>query len=190
MFAADTIAKIRDYILTSRWSISFTSYEILKIAVKKFFCRKWCYVNSSRDWSGDSSKLHLYKRGKRHLMKELDCISILSRMRNLELIINTLLTSKQRLMMSLQKKGHILRNRRREKTESSRPQDGFDTTSSSNSSGNDTAPTLQKKMTITMKHSADITVQNRQSQGHSVSAFANPSSTADQLNRVISSISP
>jgi hypothetical protein len=158
--------------------------------VKKFFCRKWCYVSSSEDWTGDSTKLKLYKRGKRHVMKELDCINILGRMRNLELIINTLLTSKQRLMMSLQKKGYILKNKKREKEQLSRPQDGYDTTSSSNSSGEETAPTLQKKMTSTMKHSADLPVQTRQSQGHSVSAFAEPSSIADQLNRVISSISP
>lgn len=41
-------------------------------------------------------------------MKELDCVSFLHRMRNLELLMKLLFTSKQRLLLALQKRGNFL----------------------------------------------------------------------------------
>ena len=41
-------------------------------------------------------------------MKELDCISFLKRMRKLELLFHLLLSSKQRFLISMQKKGYFL----------------------------------------------------------------------------------
>lgn len=41
-------------------------------------------------------------------MKELDCVSFLHRMRSLELLMKLLLTSKQRLLLALQKRGNFL----------------------------------------------------------------------------------
>jgi hypothetical protein len=98
--------------MTSRWRMDFTSFDILRITftkavapLKRALCSKW----SDDPHSTHARKLHLYDQGKSKVMKELDCVSFLGRMRKLELLIETILTSKQRFLMSMQKKGHFLR---------------------------------------------------------------------------------
>jgi hypothetical protein len=44
--------------------------------------------------------MRLYKKGEEKVMRELDCVNILKKMRQLELIISLFLNSKQKFLLN------------------------------------------------------------------------------------------
>jgi hypothetical protein len=55
--------------------------------------------------------MHLYKKGEEKVMKELDCVNIMMKMRQLELLISLFLNSKQKFLLNFQKKNVITDDR-------------------------------------------------------------------------------
>jgi hypothetical protein len=51
--------------------------------------------------------MHLYKKGEEKVMKELDCVNIMMKLRQLELLISLFLNSKQKFLLNFQKKNVI-----------------------------------------------------------------------------------
>ena len=51
--------------------------------------------------------MHFYKKGEEKVMKELDCVNIMMKMRQLELLISLFLNSKQKFLLNFQKKNVI-----------------------------------------------------------------------------------
>jgi len=56
-------------------------------------------------------KMHLYKKGEEKVIKELDCVNIMTKMRQLELLISLFLNSKQKFLLNFQKKNVITDDR-------------------------------------------------------------------------------
>jgi hypothetical protein len=44
--------------------------------------------------------MYLYKKGEEKVMKELDCVNIMTKMRQLELLISLFLNSKQKFLLN------------------------------------------------------------------------------------------
>ena len=55
--------------------------------------------------------MHLYKKGEEKVIKELDCVNIMTKMRQLELLISLFLNSKQKFLLNFQKKNVITDDR-------------------------------------------------------------------------------
>jgi hypothetical protein len=51
--------------------------------------------------------MHLYKKGEEKVIKELDCVNIMTKLRQLELLISLFLNSKQKFLLNFQKKNVI-----------------------------------------------------------------------------------
>ena len=56
--------------------------------------------------------MHLYKKGEEKVMKELDCVNIMMKMRQLELLISLFLNSKQKFLLNFQKKNVITNDKK------------------------------------------------------------------------------
>ena len=59
--------------------------------------------------------MYLYKKGEEKVMKELDCVNIMMKMRQLELLISLFLSSKQKFLLNFQKKNVITDDRQTDK---------------------------------------------------------------------------
>ena len=59
--------------------------------------------------------MHFYKKGEEKVMKELDCVNIMMKMRQLELLISLFLNSKQKFLLNFQKKNVINDDRQGDK---------------------------------------------------------------------------
>jgi hypothetical protein len=86
------LSKIRDYLRLSRWSLHFSSRDIFNIVFDKLILgplRALTIISpphhANEGGITDSQmKVAIFKRGKEKVMKELDCVSLLNRMKSLE----------------------------------------------------------------------------------------------------------
>ena len=93
--------------LSKRLRIVFTKTHILYLVCRrKFLC---CKENWKKQYN---SQNFVYHTSTKMILKELDVVNILNKLRNLDTIINLLLTEDQRQILKIQKKNTF--NRRAE----------------------------------------------------------------------------
>jgi hypothetical protein len=95
---------VREYLANSRWSLHFSATDIFSITLnqllfsplKRLFTR--CFLSKTPGGPHESAfserKLAIFEKGTRKVMKELDCVSLLNRMKTLEQLMTLLLTSR------------------------------------------------------------------------------------------------
>ena len=106
-----TLQKIRTY-LGNRWRIEITFKDNFKFFMSKLnrlLCR-WCYSKKNRKHykaTLEERKIELYLKGERKIKNELDCISILTKLRYLDVIVSLFLNSNQKLLLGFQRRNVI-----------------------------------------------------------------------------------
>jgi hypothetical protein len=82
---ASTFDKIKTY-LANRWRVSLNEKDMFLYTLKKIFC--CCFLNgqglinsSKRILSKTQKRSNLMKKGEEKIYKELDCISLMTRLR-------------------------------------------------------------------------------------------------------------
>ncbi|TNV82997.1 hypothetical protein FGO68_gene7187 [Halteria grandinella] len=102
-----TVQTVLRYLQQNRSFLRFTGLEILYITIKDALSPilRHFYKSTASD---PPTKHNYYKEGERKVMQELDCVSFLSRMRNLELMMELMLSKKQKMLMPLQIKGNVI----------------------------------------------------------------------------------
>lgn len=103
--------KVKDYLKQTRWYLHFSSFDILRLAAARLLApvkRVFSSRPNTHIYTPYEKKQALLKIGQEKVIKELDCVSFLHRMRKLELLFHLLLNSKQRFLLSMQKKGYYL----------------------------------------------------------------------------------
>jgi len=105
-----TIQKIKSY-LGNRWRVQITFGDNFKFVLDKvvrFICRCCSMRKSARDMTTlQERKVELYMKGERKIKSELDCISILTKLRYLDVIVSLFLNSHQKLLLGFQRKNVI-----------------------------------------------------------------------------------
>lgn len=91
-----TIQRIKDY-LSNRWRIQITFMDNFKFIYDKvthILCR-WCKSRKDLRYLANvqERKVELYKRGESKIKNELDCISILTKLRYLDVLLSIFLSS-------------------------------------------------------------------------------------------------
>jgi hypothetical protein len=90
--------------LSNRWRLEITIGDIFKLTFKRLF--GWCCQNSSpngeerKNETFQERKMRLYKKGEEKVMRELDCVNIMMKMRQLELLLSLFLNSKQKFLLN------------------------------------------------------------------------------------------
>jgi hypothetical protein len=95
------LGRIREYVSTNRWSLHFSASDIFNIMFTKAFVEPlkkrgllWCCSNDVDPLSESQRKVEIFDLGKEKVMQELDCISLLNRMKSLEQLTSLLLSHK------------------------------------------------------------------------------------------------
>ena len=101
----DVLMRIKQY-LSNRWRIRITLRDILKFTFSKLFC--CCCSRNGRNMDNiEKRKISLYKKGEQMILKELDCINIMTKLRQLDLLLSLSLSSKQKFLLHFQRKNLI-----------------------------------------------------------------------------------
>ena len=105
-----TIQKIKSY-LGNRWRLEMTFFDNIKFVydkVVRFVC-KCCTSkrNNHNTTTLEERKVELYLKGERKIKNELDCISILTKLRYLDVLVSLFLDSNQKLLLGFQRKNVI-----------------------------------------------------------------------------------
>jgi hypothetical protein len=105
-----TIQKIKSY-LGNRWRLEMSFFDNFKFVYDKvirFVC-KCC--STKRDYRNTTTleerKVELYLKGERKIKNELDCISILTKLRYLDVLVSLFLDTNQKLLLGFQRKNVI-----------------------------------------------------------------------------------
>ena len=105
-----TIQKIKSY-LGNRWRLEMSFFDNIKFVydkVVRFVC-KCCTSkrNNHNTTTLEERKVELYLKGERKIKNELDCISILTKLRYLDVLVSLFLDSNQKLLLGFQRKNVI-----------------------------------------------------------------------------------
>jgi len=92
-----------------------TVSDILKFSFQKFCSLCCCRSGGKREKTFQARKIHIYKKGEEKIMKELDCINIMTKLRQLDVLSHLILTAKQRYLLNFQKKNIIKEDYHRDK---------------------------------------------------------------------------
>jgi hypothetical protein len=99
---------IRTY-LANRWRIGIKASDILWYSIGRILC--CCcigrYASRHGKLSQTERKLNLYKRGEEKVKQELDCINLMTRLRQLDLLVSLFLSSQQKVLLHFSKKNLI-----------------------------------------------------------------------------------
>ena len=104
-----TIQKIKSY-LGNRWRLEMTYMDNIKFVIDKvvrFICRCCTSKRSRQTTTLEERKVELYLKGERKIKNELDCISILTKLRYLDVLVSLFLDSNQKLLLGFQRKNVI-----------------------------------------------------------------------------------
>jgi hypothetical protein len=105
-----TLQKIKSY-LGNRWRLQITFMDNFKFVydkVARLVCRCCMSKRDARSMSTiQERKLALYHRGEQKVKNELDCVSILTKLRYLDVLVSIFLSSHQKLMLGFQRKNVI-----------------------------------------------------------------------------------
>lgn len=104
-----TIQKIKSY-LGNRWRLEMTYMDNIKFVADKvvrFICRCFTSKRSRQTTTLEERKVELYMKGERKIKNELDCISILTKLRYLDVLVSLFLDSNQKLLLGFQRKNVI-----------------------------------------------------------------------------------
>ncbi len=82
------VARIKDYLTLNRWSVHFSVSDIFSILFTKAIVEplriKGLFCSEEDGISESQRKVAIFDKGKEKVMQELDCISLLNRMKSLE----------------------------------------------------------------------------------------------------------
>lgn len=105
-----TIQKIKSY-LGNRWRLQITYFDNIKFVfdkVVRFICKCCMSRRDARNTTSlEERKVELYLKGERKIKNELDCISILTKLRYLDVLVSLFLDSNQKLLLGFQRKNVI-----------------------------------------------------------------------------------
>jgi hypothetical protein len=105
-----TIQKIKSY-LGNRWRLQMTFFDSFKFIYDKVVRIVCKCCTSKRDSRNNTTleerKVELYMKGERKIKNELDCISILTKLRYLDVLVSLFLDSNQKLLLGFQRKNVI-----------------------------------------------------------------------------------
>jgi len=104
-----TIQKIKSY-LGNRWRLEMTYLDNIKFVfdkVVRFICRCCTSKRGRQTTTLEERKVELYLKGERKIKNELDCISILTKLRYLDVLVSLFLDSNQKLLLGFQRKNVI-----------------------------------------------------------------------------------
>ena len=78
--------------------------DIIKLSLRRLisycFCRCSSTSKSELDETLQERKMRLYKQGEDKIMKELDCVNIMMKLRQLELLVSLFLNQKQKFLLN------------------------------------------------------------------------------------------
>jgi len=119
------IIAIQDY-LSKRWRVRISIGDIVKVAWQNVIS---CFLRKERkvkkEASHEERKVHLYKKGEEKILRELDCVNIMTKLRQLDLLTSLFLNPKQRFLLNFQKKNLIKAHYSNESSQSSE-EEGFE----------------------------------------------------------------
>ena len=104
---ASTFDKIKTY-LANRWRVSLNEKDMFLYTLKKIFC--CCFLNghglnsSKRILSKTQKRSNLMRKGEEKIYKELDCISLMTRLRQLDLLVALFLSQQQKVLLHFSKR--------------------------------------------------------------------------------------
>lgn len=105
-----TIQKIKSY-LGNRWRLEMSFFDNIKFVYDKvirFVCKCCTSKRNNRNTTTlEERKVELYLKGERKIKNELDCISILTKLRYLDVLVSLFLDSNQKLLLGFQRKNVI-----------------------------------------------------------------------------------
>lgn len=103
-----TLQMMRTY-LANRWRISIKATDIFCYSIMRIFCACCHRRIGARHGRLTTSerKLNLYRRGEEKVKQELDCINLMTRLRQLDLLVSLFLTSEQKVLLHFSKKNLI-----------------------------------------------------------------------------------
>ena len=119
-----TVTAIQSY-LSNRWRLRISISDIMKFSIFSLFC--FCCKRKKDPETYSERKIEIYKKGEEMIIKELDCVNIMTKLRQLELITSLFLNSKQKFLLNFQKKNLI--------SEKSNLENNIDSSSSDDDSG-------------------------------------------------------
>eukprot|EP00347_Sterkiella_histriomuscorum_P017061 403350812 len=91
--------------LKNRWRIKITFRDIFVFSFWRLFgC---CRCRKSDGDSINERKIHLYKKGEQKIKNELDCVNLMTKLRQLDLLLSLQLDKNQKFLLNLQKK-HLI----------------------------------------------------------------------------------
>lgn len=99
----ELLEKLKEY-LKNRWRMRITVKDIIALTISKLFC---CPRLRKRIFKKTDRKVQLYQKGENKIMKELDCVVLMKRMRQLDLILSLFLSSRQKFLLNFQRKNLI-----------------------------------------------------------------------------------
>ena len=99
-----TVTAIQSY-LSNRWRLRISISDIMKFSFLSLFC--YCCKRKKDPETYSERKLEIYKKGEEKIIKELDCVNIMTKLRQLEIITSLFLNSKQKFLLNFQKKNLI-----------------------------------------------------------------------------------
>lgn len=116
------LAKIKAY-LSNRWRLKITFRDLVRFSLNKLFCGCCLKVFRFRGFMSQDNirKMKLYQKGQKMVLKELDCINIMTKMRQLDLLLSLSLNGKQKFLLNFQRKNLI----KEDECDSSNDEDGL-----------------------------------------------------------------
>lgn len=84
-FTENAYRKVSNY-LKNRWRIKITFSDIFEFSFKKIF--RCCRCSNSKSDSLNERKIHLYRKGEEKIKKELDCVNLMTKLRQLDLLLS------------------------------------------------------------------------------------------------------
>ncbi|CDW81986.1 UNKNOWN [Stylonychia lemnae] len=104
-FSKDAYENIKDY-LKNRWRIKISFQDILVFSFWRLLGFFRCCRRNKQD-SLNQRKIHLYKKGEEKIKRELDCVNLMTKLRQLDLLLSLQLDKNQKFLLNLQKK-HLI----------------------------------------------------------------------------------
>lgn len=106
----ETVQKIKSY-LGNRWRLKigfFDNFKFIFNKILRFICGCCISKKDARSMENiDERKVELFMKGESKIKNELDCVSILTKLRYLDVIVSLFLNSNQKLLLGFQRKNVI-----------------------------------------------------------------------------------
>ncbi|CDW75112.1 UNKNOWN [Stylonychia lemnae] len=116
-FSSKAYDSMKDY-MKNRWRVKINFRDIFVFSFWKIFGFLRCNRRRDSDTINER-KIHLYKKGEEKIKKELDCVNLMTKLRQLDLLISLELNKSQKFLLNLQKR-HLI-----QEVETSSDEDGM-----------------------------------------------------------------